>query len=67
MKLELLDAGGAVVAGHVYFGKGIIGSFNRGRLPQTGHRELPSAGGMQRVDLAQKIGADRRFSALAVR
>jgi hypothetical protein len=66
VKLELLDAGGTVVDGHVYFGKGIIGSFNRGRLAQTGYRELPSAGGLQRVDLAQEFGADRHFSALAV-
>lgn len=66
VKLELLDAGGAVLAGQVYFGEGIIGSFNRGRLPQTGHRELPSASGLQRFDLAQEFGTDRRFSAVAV-
>jgi hypothetical protein len=66
VRLELLDAGGAVVADQVYFGKGIIGSYNRGRLPQTGYRELPAASGLQRLDLAQEFGTDRRFSAVAV-
>jgi hypothetical protein len=66
VKLELLDERGQVVAGQVYFGKGIIGSFNRGQLSNTGYRELPSASGLQRFDLAREFGSGRRFSALAV-
>jgi tetratricopeptide (TPR) repeat protein len=66
VKLELLDERGQAVAGRVYFGKGIIGSFNRGQLPKTGYRELPSASGLQRFDLAREFGSERRFSAIAV-
>jgi len=66
VRLDLLDERGQVVAGQVYFGKGIIGSFNRGKLPQTGYRELPSASGLQRFDLAREFGPGRHFSALAV-
>jgi tetratricopeptide (TPR) repeat protein len=66
VRLELLDERGQVVASQVYFGKGIIGSFNRGQLPKTGYRELPSASGLQHFDLVREFGSGRRFSALAV-
>jgi tetratricopeptide (TPR) repeat protein len=66
VKIELLDERGQVIAGQVFFGKGVIGRFNRGQLAKSGHRELPSASGLQRFDLAAEFGAGRRFSALAV-
>lgn len=66
IRIELLDASGGVLGGRVYFGKGVIGDFNRGQLPKTGHVELSAPSGTFRFDLEREFGAGRRFTGVAV-
>jgi hypothetical protein len=66
VRIELLDAGGRALGGRVYFGKGVIGEFNRGQLAKTGYVELSAAGGTFRFDLGREFGTGQRFSGVAV-
>jgi len=63
--IELLDAGGNSLGMKQFFGKNIIGDFNRSKLPSTGHIELDSATGVHLVPLS-RIGANIDFSKIAV-
>ncbi|MBI5584572.1 MAG: hypothetical protein HY892_12195, partial [Deltaproteobacteria bacterium] len=45
VKIELLDNLGRAVGSRVYFGNGVIGSFNREQLSKTGYVELPTRNG----------------------
>lgn len=66
VKVELLDANGRTLGGRVYFGKGVIGEFNRGQLAKTGYVELSAPSGTFRFDLGREFGAGQHFSGVAV-
>jgi hypothetical protein len=65
LSFELLDAQDHSLGRRTYFGKGVIGQFNRSQLGATGYVELRSATGIHRFDLS-RIGANIRFTKVAV-
>lgn len=65
IELELLDANGRSLGNKQFFGKNVIGSFNRGQLQSTKYIELNSDRGIHNISLSQ-IGTNIKFSKLAV-
>lgn len=65
IRVELLDDNERSLGNKQFFGKNIIGSFNRSKLQSTGYIELPSATGTHQISLNQ-IGANINFSKLAI-
>lgn len=63
--VELLDANGVSLGSKRYFGRGIIGAFNRSKLGETGYVELPTATGVHRIPL-REIGQGKTFSKIAI-
>lgn len=63
--IELLDQNGRSLGMKEFFGRNIIGSFNRAQLKSTGHIELSSDKGLHRIALTQ-IGANIKFAKIAV-
>lgn len=63
--IELLDQSGRSLGMKEFFGKNVIGSFNRAQLKSTGHLELSSDKGLHRIALSQ-FGKNIMFTKLAV-
>jgi tetratricopeptide (TPR) repeat protein len=63
--VELLDVNGRSLGMKQFFGKNVIGEFNRSQLQSTGHIELDSASGVHRVPLS-RIRANVNFSKIAI-
>lgn len=65
LSFELLDAQDRSLGRRTYFGRGMMGQFNRSQLATTGYVELRTAKGLHQFDLA-KMGANIRFEKIAV-